>query len=217
MLLNVKSPLYCAAMTQPNWSARLVRSIAGEVKRHREAQDMSAQRLADRCAELGQPIPRSVLANLESGRREALSVPELLVLAEALGVPPVALLVPLGHSDQVEALPGRSVSTSDALAWLAGDKPLPGTDWLPGGPRLAVSLYKSHQRFFTEWTRWRERERQIRQGSVDGTEADAEQLRQAAADVARSIHLIRLTMTEQSIRPPQDVPPEIAALDQAEL
>ncbi|WBC13451.1 helix-turn-helix transcriptional regulator [Micromonospora sp. WMMA1998] len=204
-------------MTQPNWSARLVRSIASEVKRHREAQDMSAQRLADRCAELGQPIPRSVLANLESGRREALSVPELLVLAEALGVPPIALLVPVGHADQVEALPGVSVSTSDALAWLTGDKPLPGAEWPTGGPSLAVALYRSHRRFFTEWTRWREREQQIRLGAIEGTEADAEQLRQAAADVARSIHLMRVTMMEQGIRPPQDVPAEIAALDGADL
>ncbi len=45
---------------------------------------MSAQDLADRCAEIGHPIPRNVIANMESGRRATLPLVDVLVLAEAL-------------------------------------------------------------------------------------------------------------------------------------
>ena len=81
---------------------------------------MSAQDLADRCALLGMPIHRSVLANLENGRRPSVSVAELLVLATALEVPPILLALPLGHEDEIEILPGVAVNTWDAGRWWAG-------------------------------------------------------------------------------------------------
>jgi transcriptional regulator with XRE-family HTH domain len=92
---------------------------------------MSAQKLAKRCEDLGLPMPRSVLANLESGRRHVITVPELLVLAEALGVPPVLLITPV-DGDQVEIVPGRTADPWDALLWLAGlsrPDPDPGVQW----------------------------------------------------------------------------------------
>ena len=64
------------------------------------------QQLADRTAELGMPIPRSVLANLESGRRDTVSVAEVLVLAAALDVAPIELICPVGFDKQTEMLPG---------------------------------------------------------------------------------------------------------------
>ena len=78
---------------------------------------MSVQKLADRTAELGMPIPRSVLANLESGRRDTVSVAEVLVLAAALDVAPVELICPVGFDKQMGMLPGRAV---DPLARCAG-------------------------------------------------------------------------------------------------
>lgn len=81
---------------------------------------MSAQQLADRCAQLGFPLHRSVIANLENGRRPTVSVAELLVLAEALGVPAARLLIPLDNGD-VETLPGRPVNPWTALRSFTGD------------------------------------------------------------------------------------------------
>lgn len=65
------------------------------------------QQLADRTAELGMPIPRSVLANLESGRRETVSAAEVVILAAALDIAPIELISPVGFDQQVEMLPGR--------------------------------------------------------------------------------------------------------------
>ena len=111
MFVDVKLTRYSVLMTQDDdWSARMARLVAREVRRYREGQGqrprMSAQQLADRTEELGMPIPRSVLANLESGRRETVSVAEILVLAGALNVAPIELICPVGYDKEIELLPG---------------------------------------------------------------------------------------------------------------
>ena len=79
--------------------------------------------------ELGVPIRRSVLANLESGRRSTLSVAELLVLARALGVAPLMLLFPIGAAETIEVLPGEEVPVFAAARWFTGERPWPdGTE-----------------------------------------------------------------------------------------
>ncbi|MGW0782468.1 helix-turn-helix domain-containing protein [Streptomyces sp. NPDC002913] len=105
-----------------DWSAGLALSIAAEVRRHRQAQGLSAQQLSERCAKLGMPIQRSVLANLESGRRSTVNVAELLVLAAALQVAPAQLLFPVGHREKIEVLPGVEESPYEAVQWLRGSK-----------------------------------------------------------------------------------------------
>lgn len=110
-------------MTQspaPDWSTRLALSVAREVRRHRQAQGLSAQQLADRCDRLGMPIQRSVLANLESGRRTTVTIAEVLVLARALNVPPGTLIFPAGYEAQTEVLPGAYTEPGFAVEWLAG-------------------------------------------------------------------------------------------------
>ncbi|MFD5425245.1 helix-turn-helix domain-containing protein [Streptomyces sp. NPDC127084] len=103
-----------------DWATRLALSIATEVRRHRQRRKMSAQQLSDRCGELGLPIQRSVLANLESGRRTTINVAEVLVLAAALGVPPGELIFPVGNSPVVEILPGEKREPLAGINWLAG-------------------------------------------------------------------------------------------------
>ncbi|MGW1996181.1 helix-turn-helix domain-containing protein [Embleya sp. NPDC001921] len=105
------------------WEPHLTRLIAGEVRRIRKEMGMSAQRLADRCAELGYPVPRNVIANLESGRKESVSVAELLVVAEALEVPPVLLLFPVGHAHGTHRAPARDREPlMGAVRWFTGEQ-----------------------------------------------------------------------------------------------
>ncbi|MFD5874051.1 helix-turn-helix domain-containing protein [Streptomyces sp. NPDC060322] len=103
-----------------DWATRLALKVAGEVRRHRQDQGLSAQQLSDRCAVLGMPIQRSVLANLESGRRTTVTAAEILVLAHALNVPPGILLFPVGYEAETEMLPGRYTEPVAAVEWLAG-------------------------------------------------------------------------------------------------
>jgi transcriptional regulator with XRE-family HTH domain len=109
-------------MTQPGgWATRMTRVIAAQVRRYRKERGLSAQRLADLCAQLGMEISRSTISDLENGRRDSMSVAELLVLAAALEVPPVELAVPLARQERAEILPGAEIPTWDAGRWFRGD------------------------------------------------------------------------------------------------
>jgi len=96
---------------------------------------MSTQQLADRCVELGMEIPRSVISNFENGRRSGIGVDELIILARALGLPPVFLLAPIAYVEQVEVLPGDMRTAVEAAEWIAGDAerrwPPPGGEGAP--------------------------------------------------------------------------------------
>ena len=137
--------------TQTPWAARITRVVAGQIRQRRQARGMSAEDLAAACADLGMPIPRSTLADLENGRRASISVAEWLAIAAALDVPPVVLLCPVGTAETAEVLPGAEAPAYRAAQWVAGEAPLrhPGradvlTDWLPtagpGAPLLAYRL-----------------------------------------------------------------------------
>jgi transcriptional regulator with XRE-family HTH domain len=137
--------------TQTAWAERVTQSIAGEIRQRRKARGMSAEDLAAACGDLGMPIPRSTLADLENGRRASISVAEWLAIAAALDVPPVMLLCPVGTAETAEVLPGAEAPAFRAAQWVAGEAPLrhPGradvlTDWLPtagpGAPLLAYRL-----------------------------------------------------------------------------
>jgi len=119
-------------MTQPDWQGRLTARVSDAVRRFRTERGMSAQDVSDACASLGHSIPRTVVSNLENGRRSGVDLSEVLVLAKVLGVPPIALIIPPGLAGSVEILPGQEMPTSDALEWFSaelpfGDEPEPDT------------------------------------------------------------------------------------------
>ncbi|HZF90230.1 helix-turn-helix transcriptional regulator [Streptomyces sp.] len=106
----------------PEWVDQVMATVAAEVRRRRKELRMSAQDLADRCEEIGHPIPRNVIANMESGRRANLPLVDVLVLAEALRTYPICLLYPVGYVDRVQRLPlQHSEPTWDAMRWFTGD------------------------------------------------------------------------------------------------
>jgi len=102
------------------WPATVVATVAREVRRRREELGWSQHQLADACQDAGYAIPRNIIANLESGRRESLQVIELLILARALRWPPAALLFPVGYVEGVHPYPGRLRNAMDAVDWLSG-------------------------------------------------------------------------------------------------
>ncbi|MDL4772918.1 helix-turn-helix domain-containing protein [Actinomadura xylanilytica] len=102
--------------------------IAAQVREFRDARKMSAQALADRCAELGMPdLKRQAITNLENSRRGMVTVDELLVLAEALDVPPARLFIPLDGRTDLAVTPEVTMSSYRALFWVSGENvpPLP--------------------------------------------------------------------------------------------
>lgn len=96
--------------------ARIARAIKGA------RGERSAQWLADRTVDLGFPITRAQIANYESGRKKGLDIAELVVIAAALDVPPVALLYPDLPDGEVERLPGDLGSSAAAVWWFTGER-----------------------------------------------------------------------------------------------
>lgn len=112
-------------MTQA-WSQQIVDRVGKEVRRARTSATppLSGQALSDRTAELGHPISRAVISDLETGRRRGLDVADLIVLAAALHIAPVQLLFPDLPRGSVDVLPGRPHESHDAVRWFAGESGL---------------------------------------------------------------------------------------------
>jgi transcriptional regulator with XRE-family HTH domain len=90
----------------------------------RDKQGISQRMLAERCTALGMPqLNKSVIANLEFGRRDHVSVDELYVFARALGVAPIHLLVPVDDRE-VSVTPEETRSSREVREWVAGQHDL---------------------------------------------------------------------------------------------
>jgi hypothetical protein len=107
------------------WAKALVKRVGRAVKQARQGK--SAAWLSDRTADLGYRISPTVIAKLDSGHRgEVLSLPELLILAAALDIPPALLIFPEFPHGTVELLPDdRAASGYEAVKWLGGERPIP--------------------------------------------------------------------------------------------
>lgn len=66
-----------------------VSPIGTNVARYRKAEGISAAELAERA---GEGLTRSVIANLENGRKDDITVRQLMAISHALHVPPVLLV-----------------------------------------------------------------------------------------------------------------------------
>lgn len=82
--------------------------------------DRSAQVIADETARLGFPITRDTIANIENGRKKSVDVPELIILAKALGVPPLRLIYPDLVDSPCEVYPGVDSTSGDAALAFSG-------------------------------------------------------------------------------------------------
>lgn len=121
------------------------RVIAARVRELRRKRGWSAAHLAAEMARVGVGWDRSIVANLESGRRAAVSVEELFALAATLSVAPIHLCVPT--VEEVEELtyrvaPGeRPISPSYARAWIRGITPI-------GDPRIYFAEVPAAERIW---------------------------------------------------------------------
>jgi transcriptional regulator with XRE-family HTH domain len=168
--------------------------VAREVRRYREARQprMSTQQLADRTAELGMLIPRSVLANLESGRRETVSVAEVLVLAAALDVAPIELVCPVGFDKQTEMLPDRMMEPFAAMRWFTGELKLDitgGVTELRDPAPLERSSTSILEHYNNLIERLREREANALRAAADAAAESAD--KSSAGEIAR-LHMQNL-------------------------
>lgn len=204
-------------MAQEDWQGRLADVVAREVKRYRHDRGLTAQQLADRCAQLGVAFPRAVLANFENRRRPTVSIAELLVLAAALDVPPMLLLVPLGRVDSIEILPGRCLPPRRALGWLDGEESFDletdearGLDWMDRrSTRLLYDRHDELQYELLEGTLWEGISTLDKDGSPRVIASGRDMRRRREGD----LRAVRRRMRELKLMPPE-LPEELAYLDE---
>ncbi len=114
-------------MTQdPGEPLKPHRVIAARMKELRKARGWSAAHLAKEMTSVGVPWDRSIVANLELGRRATVSVDELFALAYVLNVAPVHFVVPTDDDGpDYQVAPGaHPVTLAEARAWIRGQRPL---------------------------------------------------------------------------------------------
>jgi transcriptional regulator with XRE-family HTH domain len=104
-----------------------VQAVAGRVSELRKRKDMTAAEVGRRMTDQGLKWDRFTVANLESGKRQSITITEWLALARVLDVSPLHLLVPL-EEVEFSVTPTEAVPASRARAWLRGTEALPGTD-----------------------------------------------------------------------------------------
>jgi transcriptional regulator with XRE-family HTH domain len=165
--------------------------MADEIRRHREARGLSAQQLADRCAELGLEISRSTLADLENDRRVTLSVAELLVFGRALQVPALLLLFPLGQAEEVESLPGVQEDTWTAAKRFIGENG-------PDAPGVA-DLFRDHEHYLR---RFLESYRDVVKMQRAGLQEANQRYEDMRRDDLPPLRRIRQIMRAQGLTPP---------------
>jgi transcriptional regulator with XRE-family HTH domain len=87
--------------------------------RYRKSNGLSAAELAELAG-----TTRSVIANIESGRRTDMSTDELVKLSAALGIPPFALLFPVDRPFENVTLGEFVMPVELARKWFVGELPL---------------------------------------------------------------------------------------------
>jgi transcriptional regulator with XRE-family HTH domain len=130
-------------MSTDHWSKAVAVRVAERIRAARDAAGLTVPELAQRCADRGLPIPRSTITNLETGRRTSVDLAEFLVIADALAVPPISLLFPVGTTASMEVLPGREVSTWAALTWFTGEERLTAAP-PEGSDRAVLETFRAH-------------------------------------------------------------------------
>ncbi|MFJ8852058.1 helix-turn-helix domain-containing protein [Streptomyces sp. NPDC102437] len=202
----------------PEWVDRVQANVAGEVRRRRKEMGWSAQELADRCEQLGHPIPRNVIANMESGRRAGLPLVDVLVLAAALETYPACLIFPVGYVEETQELPFQSlVPTWDALRRFSGEQEVFGRDL------GLVPDFEAHTSLVRTALAALDEEEQARFAAKTATsraqQEEAERKRTEYADQAISAkyklrHLRRDLLDDGAV--PPDLPPSLHDVDPPE-
>lgn len=100
-----------------DWAGETAARIGRAIREQRQRARLTAAELSEKTAALGYQVNRVAISKLENGNRNGkFEITELIVLAEALNVPPILLLYPDIPDGAVEYRPGLEVDS-----WLAAN------------------------------------------------------------------------------------------------
>ena len=143
-------------MTHGDWKRELTLTVGRAVDARRKELGLTAQQISDRTTELGHTVGRSTVNDLHKVDRPLrLTVPDWLVLAAALDMPPAALLFPELPEGTVAPLPNVQCTSAAAVRSLThgASSPYP----------FDQSRATQWQIFMDQVAKWEELERKIRE------------------------------------------------------
>lgn len=160
-----------------------ISQIGANVARYRKAAGMSAEALAQAA---GAGLTRAVLSNLEHGRKDDVTVTQLLALAHALRVPPVALIVDVFNpgAEAGYGVPVPDAQNAQVIEWISGNLPHPDADeGVPLNADKALSTLRSYVR---EWQQWEWARGLLIKARAEGDDEEEQDAVSFAVDVADS-------------------------------
>lgn len=144
-----------------------VSPLGQNLARYRKAEGLSASELAD---QVGLGLTRSVIANLENGRKDDVTVKQLIALGNALRIPPAFLVVDIFTPGQPSPYPLPDSSypdinwetfereekpsqkrNADFLAWFGGQAMYVSEDGLSGAALLAEEAHRKLTSYRFAW------------------------------------------------------------------
>jgi transcriptional regulator with XRE-family HTH domain len=103
-------------------------TVALNIGRLRKASGLTLAELSERLTETGHPISLSAISKIENVNR-SVDTDDLVALAIALNVSPLALLMPApDRSWEASAVTGATTSAERLWRWATGETPLHGQD-----------------------------------------------------------------------------------------
>jgi len=190
--------------------------VGQQVRAARRRQGWTAERLGEEMTKVGFSWDRFVVTKLETGKRQSVSVDELLALAVALNLPgPLALLLPIKEDDQVGAVaPADPIAVTrttkatwyEFASWLRGRIHLAPAEQVRGqlvtGFLYAVDRYEQALRDEDERYR-RLLDAEVQPASPDILRATRTMHARSALDVIDAVQSLLLQGVEPP--PPRDL------------
>lgn len=104
------------------WQLAIATRVGKVLYDYRRRYNLTAEAMGERTAALGYPISRIAISKIENNNRSGkLDVAELIVLAAAMNMPPLALLYPALPDGEVDLLPQQPARSIVAARWFSGE------------------------------------------------------------------------------------------------
>lgn len=125
------------------WQKSLSDQSVAEILRYRDLRKLTNDQLRSRLSLLGWDLTRDSLASILASKRKSMPVTDLLLFAQAMNVPPIALVFPLWSNEPTRLWPADEPGgfAYEDARWFAGRAPERGGAYIAAPETAVVDEY----------------------------------------------------------------------------